>query len=95
VLLATIAFRGQLGSPAWPTFDLHHADAALSEYDANEADDDKLIDAGEDTGRGKKVQPVSQVIRQLQRTHLAASPPLDGTLCRRKSHKCRTSALRY
>jgi len=43
--------------------------------DANEADDDKLIDAGEDTGRVENFKPVSQVNRQLQRTHLAASQP--------------------
>ncbi|MGI8458124.1 MAG: cytochrome ubiquinol oxidase subunit I, partial [Propionibacteriaceae bacterium] len=34
-----------------PTFDLHHLDVAVLEYEANDADRDQLADAGEDTGR--------------------------------------------
>jgi hypothetical protein len=56
VLLATIGYGGQLASPASPAFDHHHPDAAPSEYDANEAEDDKLIDAGEGNGRVAELQ---------------------------------------
>jgi cytochrome c oxidase subunit 1 len=34
-----------------PAFDLHHPEVALSEYDANETHNGKLVDAGEDNGR--------------------------------------------
>jgi hypothetical protein len=67
VLLATIGYRGQLASPVSPAFDLHHPDAAPSEHDTNEADDDKLIDArGKATVAWQNFKPVSQVNPQLQ-----------------------------
>ncbi|MGO1975075.1 MAG: aa3-type cytochrome oxidase subunit I [Propionibacteriaceae bacterium] len=34
-----------------PAFDLHHPEVALAEYDDNDAEEDGLIDAGDDTGR--------------------------------------------
>lgn len=39
-----------------PAFDLHHPEVALSEYEANGADADKLIDAGDNTDRVEELQ---------------------------------------
>jgi cytochrome c oxidase subunit 1 len=64
-----------------PAFDLHHPEVALAEYPANEAEEDSLIDAGEDYGRVGELRArvageSDDVVGESR--HQSKSPYVDG-----------------